>query len=47
MGFIVRGGLKEGVGRSTQNKELDVVAFEAKTEVLLRVHILKREKGMQ
>lgn len=46
MGFIVRGGLKEEVGRSTQNKELDV-AFEAKTEVLLRVHILKREKGMQ
>lgn len=41
VGFIVREGLKEAeVGRSTQNKELDVVAFEAKTEVLL-----KREKG--
>lgn len=37
MGFTVREGLKEAeVGRSTQNKELDVVAFEAKTEVLLR-----------
>ena len=45
VGFIVREGLKEAeVGRCTQNEELDVWPLKQR---LPKVHVLKREKGMQ